>query len=238
MLKADFDFKGKTAIVTGASRGIGKAIADLLSAQGAQVIGTSTKGDGALKTLDLADPKSVKDFISFVKTLPKVDILINNAGINKIDLIADVDDDDWDNIIKVNLTGTQRLMKAVASKMIQTKTAGRILNISSIFGIVSRSKRNAYSASKAGVIGLTKASALDLAQYGIMVNALCPGFVKTDMTASILSESDMNDLSAKVPLGRFAAEDEIAKSALFLCSELNSYMTGQTLVIDGGFISR
>ena len=120
--------------------------------------------------------------------------------------------------------------------MKKNNKGGKILNISSIFGIVSREMRNAYSSTKAGLIGLTRASSLDLAPDNILVNALCPGFTKTDMTASILSSSDMETLCEKIPMGRFAEEIEIAKAALFLCSDMNTYMTGQTLIADGGFV--
>jgi 3-oxoacyl-[acyl-carrier protein] reductase len=109
------------------------------------------------------------------------------------------------------------------------------VNVSSIFGLVSRSKRDSYSASKAGLIGLTRAAALDLAPYGILVNALCPGFTLTDLTRSILSKDEMKRLSSEIPLGRFAREEEIAASAVFLCSDLNTYITGQAIAVDGGF---
>jgi 3-oxoacyl-[acyl-carrier protein] reductase len=118
------------------------------------------------------------------------------------------------------------------------KTGGKILNISSIFGVVSKEKRNAYSASKTGLIGLTRSSALDLAQYNILVNALCPGFTMTELTKSVLSKADMDKLRADVPLQRFAEVDEIARAGLFLCSDQNTYITGQTLVVDGGFTIR
>lgn len=234
----DFDFTGRTAIVTGASRGIGAAIAQLLETQGATVVRTATQSGQEMVALDFTNEQSIEKFLRYIDGLKAVDILVNNAGINKIDLISDVEDQDWDRIIKVNLTGAERLIKAVSRKMIEAKTNGKIVNISSIFGLITKSKRNAYSASKAGLIGLTRTVSLDLASHGILVNALCPGFVETDMTASILSPADKEQLSANVPLGRFAKEDEIAQAAVYLCSDLNVYMTGQTLVADGGFTIR
>jgi 3-oxoacyl-[acyl-carrier protein] reductase len=231
----DFDFNGKTVIVTGASRGIGKAMAFLFAAQGATVVRTGTKSSEGVWGLDFQDDVSLKAFIGHLQELDRIDVLVNNAGINKIDLIYDVQDEDWDRIIKVNLTGAERLMKEVSRIMIDKSIKGRMLNVSSIFGIISKSKRNAYSAGKAGLIGLTRSTSLDLAPHGILVNALCPGFVDTDMTASILSAQDKKDLSEVVPLGRFAKEEEIARAAVYLCSGLNTYMTGQTFVIDGGY---
>ena len=130
------------------------------------------------------------------------------------------------------------LTKAVASHMVRHKTSGKIINVSSIFGVISKSKRAAYSASKAGLIGLTRACSLDLAPHGILVNALCPGFVETEMTSKILSADDKKVLAAQVPLGRFAQAGEIAAAAVFLCSGLNTYMTGQVFIVDGGFVSR
>ncbi len=230
--------------MTGATRGIGQAIADQLRSSGAKVICSGTNPSKSSHDgkqywpLDLTDEKSLQDFIGRLKKLPSLDILINNAGINKIDPIDKISQGDWDKIIKVNLTGAMRLMQEAAAFMIKTKTAGRILNISSIFGIVSHAKRNAYSASKTGLIGLTRASALDLASHNILVNCLCPGFVLTDLTRSILSAEEIGDLSRQVPLARFGSEEEIARAAAFLCSDWNTYMTGQTLVIDGGYITR
>ena len=234
--------KGKVALVTGGTRGIGKAIVQLLTQQGCRVIYTGTKRNSPSHPatqywpLDLADDASIAEFLKRLKKVPQIDILVNNAGINIIEPIDALDADHWEKIIKVNLTGSMLLMKEAARIMKKNKRGGRILNISSIFGLVSKAKRNAYSASKAGLIGLTRASALDLAADRIMVNALCPGFVLTDMTKHILSPKEIRVLSAEIPLGRFGREMEIAKTALFLCSDWNTYITGQTVVVDGGFM--
>ena len=160
--------------------------------------------------------------------------MINNAGINIIESIDEVKYENWEKILAVNLTGPMHLTKAVAKTMKKNKHGGKILNISSIFGVVSKAKRNSYSASKSGLMGLTRASSLDLAPYNILVNTLCPGFTSTELTKSILSSKEMKDLSLQVPLGRFADASEIAKIAVFLCSDLNTYLTGQTIVVDGG----
>lgn len=238
-------FKDKTAIVTGGTRGIGRSIVLLLLNLGAKVIytGTRKKDKHLLREadywrLDLSDALSTSRFMHRLRKLSKLDILVNNAGINIIEPIVGIKEEHWNKVIQVNLTGAMLVMREVSRIMKRSKTAGRILNISSILGIISKEKRNAYSSSKSGLIGLTKAAALDLAPYNILVNALCPGFTMTDLTASILSKEEIKHLSSEIPLKRFVREDEIAKIAVFLCSDLNSYMTGQTLVADGGFIIR
>jgi len=239
-----FDFSKKTALVTGGTRGIGKAIVDLLSTAGCEVFYTGTKKEdkdlgskGTFMQLDFIKKDSTNKFLAKISGFPKIDILINNAGINKIEPIDEIKIENWEKILGVNLTGSMLLTKEVSKKM-KKAGGGKILNVSSIFGIVSRAKRNSYSATKAGLIGLTKSSALDLAPYNILVNALCPGFTLTELTASILSKEDMKELNSQIPLGRFAAEHEIANTAMFLCSQLNTYMTGQTFIVDGGFVVR
>ena len=236
------DFSGKTAIVTGGTRGIGRSIVSLLLESGCHVIYTGTKEQlesptekGRYERLDLSNEKSIERFMEeVISKTPRIDILINNAGINIIEPIDEIQDEHWEKVLTVNLTGSMRMMREVAKVMKKNSQGGKILNISSIFGVVSKAKRNSYSASKTGMIGLTRASALDLAPYNILVNALCPGFTLTELTMSILSEEEMNVLATEVPLGRFADVSEIAKIAVFLCSDLNTYITGQTIVVDGG----
>lgn len=239
-------FKGKNAIVTGGSRGIGKAICDSLWQLGCNVIttGTSVNKKGFLVKqrwrylrLDLLDPKSIESFIKTIKKLDHIDVLINNAGINIIESIDELNKDNWDMMLQVNLTGPMLLAKEVSSVMKKRKK-GRILNVSSIWGVISKEKRDAYCATKTGLIGLTRAMALDLAPYNILVNVLCPGFTMTELTKSTLLKSEIDSLSAQVPLGRFACVEEIARVAVFLCSDLNTYITGQTIVVDGGFTIR
>jgi 3-oxoacyl-[acyl-carrier protein] reductase len=240
------DFSGKTAIVTGGTRGIGKCIVEQLAARGCSVIYTGTKkgadampGTTRFEPLDLADEESIARFVrEVVEPHPGIDILVNNAGINKIEPVDEITDEDWEKILTVNLTGAMRMTRAIARNMKKHGNGGRILNFSSIFGIVSKSRRNAYSASKTGLIGLTRASALDLAPDNILVNAICPGFTLTELTKTILTKEDMAELQKEVPLGRFAEVEEIARSAVFLCSGENTYITGQTLVVDGGFTIR
>ena len=241
-LNMKIDFSRKTAIVTGGSRGIGRSIVSLLLESECHVIYTGTKEQlespiekGRYERLDLSNEKSIERFMEeVISKTPRIDILINNAGINIIEPIDEIQDEHWEKVLTVNLTGSMRLMREVAKVMKKNSQGGKILNISSIFGVVSKAKRNSYSASKTGMIGLTRASALDLAPYNILVNALCPGFTLTELTMSILSEEEMNVLATEVPLGRFADVSEIAKIAVFLCSDLNTYITGQTIVVDGG----
>jgi 3-oxoacyl-[acyl-carrier protein] reductase len=240
------DFNGKTALVTGGTRGIGKSIVTLLIDAGCNVIytGTQKKPDitienASYKQLDLSDKKSITHFIKNVlNDIKKIDILINNAGINIIESIDKLDEKNWQKVLDVNLTGPMLLTREVSKKMKKNNKGGKILNVSSIFGIVSKAKRDSYSASKFGLIGLTRASALELAPYNILVNALCPGFTSTELTMSILSKEEIKLLQKQIPMGRFAEAEEIAKAAIFLCSDLNSYITGQTLIVDGGFVSK
>lgn len=238
------NFRNKTAVVTGATRGIGRGIADSLWELGCNIIVTG-RDTGPKKTiekeerfhylqLDFLDPESLHRFMNSVRDLGDVDILINNAGINVVEPIDQLSESNWHDILQVNLTGPMILMSAVA-KIMKSRKGGKILNISSIFGVVSKERRNAYSASKSGLIGLTRAAALDLASHGILVNALCPGFTDTELTDSILPDVEKDKIRGSIPLQRFASVDEIAKVALFLCSDLNTYITGQTIIVDGGF---
>lgn len=243
MLRNKMNFEGKIAIVSGGTQGIGKAICELLQEKGCNVITTGRKIDpkrlknkNRLKylPLDLLDHKSIASFVKIVKDLKRVDILINNAGINIIESIDEINEENWNNIMKVNLTGPMLLIKAIAPYM-KKNNSGKILNVSSIWGISSKEKRAAYSASKSGLLGLTRTASLELASYNVLVNAICPGFTMTDLTKSTLTEPEIEDLSKQIPLGRFANTREIAEVAVFLCSDLNTYITGQTITVDGGF---
>jgi 3-oxoacyl-[acyl-carrier protein] reductase len=243
------DFTDKTIIITGGTRGIGAAMVNAFCNARANVVVTGTKKTG-VETLDVPDSQnniqyhqldyssteSVKEFISLVKGLDKVDVLINNAGVNKIDSVTEISLDDWDWINAVNLRGPFLLTQAVSEKMKKQKS-GKIINIASIFGVVSKENRAAYSTTKWGLIGFTKAVALDLASFNVQVNAVSPGFVNTDLTRRILGPENLKQLVETIPQGRLAQPDEIAKVVLFLCSALNTYITGQNIVVDGGFTS-
>ena len=241
------NFKDKTVIITGGTRGIGATMVSSFCDSGANVVVTGTKklrvesaGFPGIKNniqyhqLDYSSAESVKEFISLIKGLDKVDVLINNAGVNKIDTISEISIDDWDWMNTINLKGPFLLTQAVSENMKKQKS-GKIINIASIFSVVSKVKRAAYSATKWGLIGFTKAVALELAPFNIQVNAVSPGFVDTDLTRKILGLENMKQLEETIPQGRLATPDEIAKVVLFLCSDQNTYITGQNIVVDGGF---
>ena len=241
-----FDFSDKTIIITGATRGIGKQIAEDLFSLGARLILTGTKEEDIKKLNSLKKPNikyyyldnlknnSVESFLEAISKLNKIDGLVNNAGINILNPVQDVVLSDWDDMMLVNLTTPFRLIKAVSKKMIYNNY-GRILNIASIFSIVSKENRVAYSSTKFGVNGLTVGSSNDLSKFNILCNSLSPGFVNTDLTKKNLSEKEIKKLISKIPVKRFAETSDISKIAVFLLSDLNQYLTGQNIVVDGGF---
>lgn len=219
----------RQALITGGSRGLGQAIAALLQAEGHEVH-SPTRAE-----LDLASPASVQAYLQGLTWQP--DILINNAGLNKINPLETLSLDDWQAVMNINLTAPFLLTQAVAGSM-KARGWGRIVNISSVYSRVSRTGRMAYTASKAGLNGLTQSAAVELAPYNILVNAICPGFVETDMTRQNNSPTQIEALLARVPLGRLAQPEEIAALVAFLVSDRNTYLTGQCIPIDGGFLSQ
>lgn len=215
-----------TALVTGASRGIGSAIASKFVQEGITVL-APTRSD-----LDLLSSDSIASFLSSLKQ--PVDILINNAGINMLSDIIEVSISDMQDTIQVNLVAPMQLTKGIATQMI-ARRFGRIVNISSMWSIVSKKRRLAYSASKAGLNGLTRTLAIELAPYNILVNSIAPGYVNTELTRQNNSKEEINVICKTIPLGRLAETDEIAEVIYFLCSERNTYITGQVITVDGGF---
>ncbi len=238
------NFKNKTALITGATQGIGEGIANSLWELGCNLIVTGLETNPPKRIikktrfnyhrLDFLDPKSLNKFLNYIKKINNIDILINNAGICINQPIDKIAEENWNKVLQVNLTGPMILMKTVA-KIMKKRKKGKIVNISSIFGVVSKETRNAYSASKTGLIGLTRATSLDLVKYNILVNALCPGFTLTKLTKSVLGKAGIDKIRKTIPLQRLAKVDDIANVALFLCSDLNTYITGQTIIVDGGF---
>ena len=219
----------RTALVTGAARGIGAAIADALRAQDVSVL------DAGRASLDLSDPGSITAWLG--EHGDEVDILVNNAGINVLNDIEAVTPEDWSEMVQVDLTAPLRLLQGVTPGM-KGRGWGRIVNISSIFGVVTKERRGAYSAVKAGLNGLTRTAAVELAPFGVLVNSVCPGYVATDLTRQNNSPADIEKIEATIPAGRLAEPAEIARFVAWLCGESNTYLTGQTILVDGGFTCR
>jgi len=215
----------KKVLLTGGSRGIGKAIYEEIK-DSFEVIAPTRE------ELNLESLNSIESY--FKKTNIEFDILINNAGINIIKTIDSILDQDIEKINQINLTAPLKLIQCV-SKNMKKNNFGKIINISSIWGIRSKEKRTLYSTTKFGIIGQTKALARELGEHNILINAVCPGFTATDLTMQSLNEKEIKDIQAQIPLNRLAKPIEIAKTVKFLISEENSYITGQTITIDGGF---
>ena len=247
---SDKQFEGKTAIVTGGTRGIGRAIVLELANHGANVaFNYSKSGDEAEKLkaeiealggkaiaaqCDVSKTEAAADFVSQVKdAFGTVDYLVNNAGITRDQLVLRMKEEDWDSVIDTNLKGAWNFSKAVLRPMMRNENGGSILNISSISGVVGMLGQSNYSASKAGMIGLTKALAKEVASRKISVNALAPGMVDTDIVTEMNPEY-REKILAQIPLGRFATVDEIAQIACFLLSDAARYITGQVIQADGG----
>lgn len=248
------DLSGRRALVTGGTRGIGAAIVRSLAASGAQVVATGSsaesvakareRGGGGgvggggsveLRAVDLADAAATEAFAAEMAA-GGFDVLVNNAGINKIALAGELSLTDWDRIQAVNVRAPMVLCRALIRGMAE-RGYGRIVNISSVFGDVSRSQRASYTASKYALRGLTRTLALDYASRGVLVNAVAPGFIDTELTRTVLGEAGMRAMAERVPMGRLGTALEIARMVTFLASEANGYMTGQHVVVDGGFTS-
>jgi 3-oxoacyl-[acyl-carrier protein] reductase len=240
-----FDLTGKCALVTGASGGIGGAIARALHAQGAAVTLAGTRREalealaGALgsrcwvETAQLADPAAPDALVKAAEAaMGQVDILINNAGLTRDGLALRMKDEDWGAVIEVNLTATFRLARAVLRGMMKRR-AGRIIGITSVVGVTGNAGQVNYAASKAGMIGMTKALALEIAARNVTVNCIAPGFVTTAMTDA-LSDEQRAKAAAAVPVGRFGTPAEVAAAAVFLASDEAAYITGHTLHVNGG----
>ena len=246
----DLTLDNQVVLVTGASRGIGAAISDLMGANGATVVGTATTDGGAqaiserfaaagikgtgmrLNVTDAAETQAVISKIA--DDYGSISVLVNNAGITRDNLFMRMKDEEWDDVIATNLTSVYRLCRLVIKPMVKAR-GGRIINISSVVGITGNAGQVNYSAAKAGVLGLTKSLARELGSRSITINAVAPGFIESDMTNS-LPDEQKEKLKDEIALGRLGTPDDIAQTCLFLASKGGSYITGQTISVNGGMV--
>ncbi len=249
-----FNLSGKVALITGGSKGLGKSMARGLAQAGADIIISSrTEGDlrraldeilsgtgrkGKYIVADMANRADVKRLAAAsLDAMGRVDILVNNAGTNKPQPIDQIDDETWDNVVEINLSSVMALTRALVPQM-KERRWGRIIHISSVMGFLSKEKRNVYSATKSALLGLARANALDLGPFGITVNCIAPGPFLTDLPMGILSEAEKKAFSDHTALGRWGQPDELMGPILMMASDAGSYITGQTLIVDGGFMVR
>ena len=221
--------KNRVALVTGASRGIGAAIAAVLTREGVHVLAPSRA------EMDLSDTESITHYVGTIEG--PIDILVNNAGINFLAGLDELDSATLNTTLQINLVAPLQLTRLVAERM-RVNRYGRIVNLSSIWSIVSKERRVAYAASKSAINGITRTLALELGPHGVLVNAIAPGYINTELTRQNNSPEQIQTISDNIPLQRLAEPAEIAEMVAFLCSEKNSYMTGQVLVVDGGYVCR
>lgn len=243
------NLKGKTALVTGGARGIGRAVSSALAEAGANVVIHYNASSAAAEALaseltahgtdcrivagNVADPEVAKEAVATaIEAFGSLDILVNNAGINKDGLLMRMSDEDWDSVMDVNLKGAFHFIRAASRPMLKQR-AGSIINVSSVIGVAGNAGQANYAASKAGLIGLTKSAAKEFGAKGVRVNAVAPGFIETDMTAG-LNEKVRDEYRKGIPLGRFGTPAEVADTVVFLASDRAKYVTGQIIHIDGG----
>ncbi len=242
--------ENKVALVTGAARGIGKAVALTLAGEGADIAVSDVNLEGAESTaeeieslgrrtlisrVDVSKIKEVNETVDkILDKFGRIDILINNAGITADSLLIRMKEADWDKVIEINLKGAFNCLKAVAKPMMKARS-GKVVNMASVIGLIGNVGQANYAASKAGVIGLTKSLARELAPRGINVNAVAPGFIKTPMTEK-LSDEVKEEMCKRIPLNRFGAPEDVAEVVLFLVSDRAAYVTGQVINVDGGMV--
>jgi NAD(P)-dependent dehydrogenase (short-subunit alcohol dehydrogenase family) len=254
MVGGPFDLSGKTALVTGGSKGLGKAMARGLADAGADIVISSRHEDelraaineivegtqrrGAYIVADMANREDVVRLArKAVEHLGHIDILVNNAGTNIPQLTEDIRDEDWDRVLEINLSSVMALTRALVPQM-KARRWGRIIHISSIMAYISKEGRNVYSATKAALVGLSRSGALELGGFGITVNCLAPGPFLTDLPAGLLSPEEKEEFANRTALGRWADPNELVGPVLLLASDAGSYITGETLVVDGGYLAR
>ena len=244
-------FKDQIVLVTGGTRGIGRAIALEFGRKGAKLVVNYTSSEEKARALvselaemgceavaiqaDVSKAEDAERLVSeAVKAFGRVDVLVNNAGITRDNLLIRMKESDWDEVMNVNLKGAFLMSKAVGKLMLKQRS-GAMVNLTSVVGIMGNAGQANYSASKAGVIGLTKSLAREFASRGVRVNAVAPGYILTDMT-SVLSDEATSHFTSQIPLGRAGTPEDVAKAVCFLCSEDSAYMTGQVLHVDGGML--
>jgi 3-oxoacyl-[acyl-carrier protein] reductase len=242
-------FEDKVILVTGGTRGIGKQIATDLHNLGGTVLITGTnaeqvaelnKASAANKErkyffeVNFTSEKSITTFFEHLISFPKIDVLINNAGLNKHNSVEDIITEEWNDMMAVNLTAPFKLIREVSPRMIKN-SYGRIINIASIFSKIGKERRTCYTATKFGIDGLTLGVSNDLSRYNILVNTVSPGFIMTDMTRKNLSTKEIKELTQQIPAKRIGQVEDISHAVAFLASNLNTYITGQNIVVDGGF---
>lgn len=217
---------GRTALVTGGSRGIGRAVVECFERLGARVIAPSRA------ELDLRDAGAIEAYAAALSVTP--DVLVNNAGVNPLAAFPEIGDADLDEVLAVNLLAPLRLCRTLAPRM-AAQGYGRIVNISSVWSLVAKPRRGAYSISKAGLNAMTRALAVEVASQGVLVNAVAAGFVATELTVRNNSPEDLEEVVRQIPAARLAQPSEVAELVAFLCSERNAYATGQVVACDGGY---
>jgi NAD(P)-dependent dehydrogenase (short-subunit alcohol dehydrogenase family) len=249
-----WDLSGKVALVTGGSQGLGKAMARGLAEAGADIVIASRRDaelKAALAEILQGTPRRGRYFVADLSkrseasklaknaldAFGRIDILVNNAGTNKPQPIDSIDDETWDRVLELNLSSVMALTRAVVPDM-KKRRWGRVIHISSVMGFVSKEKRNIYSATKSALIGLARASALDLGEYGITVNCIAPGPFLTELPGTLLSDAEKKAFADRTALGRWGDPKELVGPTLLLASDAGSYITGQTIVVDGGYLAR
>lgn len=254
MVSDIFNLSGKVALVTGGSKGLGKAMARGFAEAGADVIISSRSENELRAALDeiltgtdrkgkyvVADMSRREDIDRLARAalepFGRVDILVNNAGTNEPQSIDKISDESWDRVVEINLSSVMALTRALVPQM-KTRHWGRVIHISSIMGFISKEGRNAYSATKSALLGLARASALDLGPHGITVNCIAPGPFLTDLPGKLLSDEEKREFARHTALGRWAEPKELVGPALLMASEAGAYITGQTLVVDGGWLAK
>lgn len=249
-----FQLQGKVALVTGGSKGLGKAMARGFAEAGADILISSrhedelraaladilrgTKSRGDYLVADMSQRSQAEQLAqAALKKFGRVDILVNNAGTNTPQPIDEIKDADWDRVLEINLSSVMAMTRALVPQM-KARKWGRVIHIASIMAIISKEGRNIYSATKAALGGLARASALDLGPYGVTVNCIAPGPFLTDLPGSLLSDAEKKVFSDRTALGRWGNPEELIGPALLLASDAGSYITGATLVVDGGYVAR